>query len=94
MKKLLLLLCICYSTVCVSQTLVADETWYAASGKNFKIICTNKMITDSLYKMSNKCYRITQTVKKDRKGYYWEHVFYFKAEYYNDVAKLLKTFNK
>lgn len=73
----------------IDKVLIADETYYAPSGKNFKITTSNTEAIQRLQPLSTYCYRITTAAKKDRLGVYWEHSYYFYDKHYSVIERIL-----
>jgi hypothetical protein len=76
------------------RVLVADETEIIASGKSgFRIICSNDSISAKLIRIfqNNGITKLTRTLKKDRRGSYWERSFYFKNESWNNVCVFINN---
>ena len=102
-RVVLLMMLVLASTICYSQsaaagtkkTLLADETWLAASGdKHFRIITCNDSIAHKVMSSFEKdMTRFTYNRKKDRHGDYWERSFYFLNEHYAKIIGYIKKLN-
>jgi len=71
------------------KILIMDETWVVASGKtSFRIITSNEVISHQIMSRfeKNGMTKFTYTMKKDRKGPYWERSFYFKNDKWNTIV--------